>query len=49
VLQAIQLGIADTSIRFRAKAAVVVEKALGVDDKPRVPGSCRSEAGKSHG
>jgi hypothetical protein len=31
VLQAIQLGTADNSIRFRAKTVGVVEKALGVD------------------
>jgi hypothetical protein len=49
VLQAIQLGTADNSIRFRAKAAGVVEKVSGVDDKPCVPISCRSEAGKSRG
>ena len=69
MLQAIQLGTADSSIRFRAKTVEVVEKALGVDkevtpphqpladgvrvlpafDKPRVPSSCRSEAGTSCG
>ena len=31
VLQAIQLGTADNSIRFRAKTVGVVEQALGVD------------------
>jgi hypothetical protein len=31
VLQAIQLGTADNSIRFRAKTVGVVEKAWGVD------------------
>jgi len=33
VLQSIQLGTADNWIRFRAKAADVVEKALGVDEE----------------
>ena len=31
MLQAIQLGTADNSIRFRAKTVGVVEKAVGVD------------------
>jgi hypothetical protein len=31
VLQAIQLGTADNSIRFRAKTVGIVEKVLGVD------------------
>jgi hypothetical protein len=30
-MDAIQLGITDSSIRFRAKTVGVVEKALGVD------------------
>jgi hypothetical protein len=30
-MHAIQLGITDSTIRFRAKAAAVVEEALGVD------------------
>jgi len=37
VLQAIQLGTADNSIRFRAKTVDVVEKALGVDKEVTPP------------
>ena len=32
-MDAIQLGITDSSIRFRAKTVGVVEKALGVDNE----------------